>query len=83
MPPLQNRVTPFGEIIATPARGTFMGNRGGGGCLHDSDRRLVRRWKDSVKDWKCCLIESDRRVRNGPYPVMTPGCYTELFFGNE
>ena len=40
---LQNRVTPFGEIIATPARGTFMGNRG---CLHDSDRRLGRpRWK--------------------------------------
>ena len=77
--PLQNRVTPFGEIIETPARGTFMGNRG---RLHDSDRRLGRaRWKD--KAWICCLIESDRRVRNGPYPVMTPSCYTELFFLDE
>jgi hypothetical protein len=25
---LQNRVTPFGDIIATPQRGTFTGNRG-------------------------------------------------------
>ena len=28
--PLQNRVTPEGEIIATPHRGLMMGNRGGG-----------------------------------------------------
>ncbi len=27
--PLQNRVDPFGELFATPARGLFMGNRGG------------------------------------------------------
>ncbi len=26
--PLQNRVDPFGKIIATPQRGTLMGNRG-------------------------------------------------------
>jgi hypothetical protein len=26
---LQNRVDPFGEIFAHPARGGFMGNRGG------------------------------------------------------
>ncbi len=26
--PRQNRVTPFGEIIAVPDRGMFMGNRG-------------------------------------------------------
>ena len=38
--PLQNRVTPFGELIAVSARGTLMGNRG---RLHDSDRRIVRR----------------------------------------
>ena len=24
--PRQNRVTPFGDLIATPERGTFMGN---------------------------------------------------------
>jgi hypothetical protein len=29
---LQNRVTPFGEIIATPERGLFTGNRG---IIHD------------------------------------------------
>ena len=29
--PLQNRVTPTGEIIADPGRGLLMGNRG---CLH-------------------------------------------------
>ena len=30
--PLQNRVTPFGELVADPARGLVYGNRG---CLHD------------------------------------------------
>jgi len=40
--PLQNRVTPFGEIVATPERGTLMGNRG---CLHDQRRKLTsQRW---------------------------------------
>jgi hypothetical protein len=29
---LQNRVTPFGEIIAAPERGLFTGNRG---IIHD------------------------------------------------
>jgi hypothetical protein len=38
--PLQNRVTPWGEIVTTPARGLFMGNRG---CLHDGQRRGVLR----------------------------------------
>jgi hypothetical protein len=27
--PLQNRVDPFGELIATPRAGMFFGNRGG------------------------------------------------------
>jgi hypothetical protein len=27
--PLQNRVDPFGELLAIPSRGQFMGNRGG------------------------------------------------------
>ena len=30
--PLQNRVTPQGDIIATPHRGMFTGNRG---IIHD------------------------------------------------
>ena len=40
--PRQNRVTPFGNLIATPARGTLMGNRG---CLHDASGRIVRNHK--------------------------------------
>ncbi len=39
--PLQNRVTPWGEIVALPERGLFMGNRG---CLRDGQRRVVRQW---------------------------------------
>ena len=44
--PRQNRVTPFGEIIACPDRGTFMGNRG---VLHDEHRRIRRSWQ--VRRW--------------------------------
>ncbi len=74
--PLQNRVTPFGEIIATPARGTLMGNRGG--CLHDGEQRLGRRrWVS--RRWIACLLEYKGWHRE----VMTPGRYTELFFLDE
>jgi len=38
--PRQNRVDPFGEIIAVPDRGVFMGNRG---ILPDEKHRLVVR----------------------------------------
>ena len=72
--PLQNRVTPFGELIATPARGTLMGNRG---CLHD-DRQRIRR-PFAVKRWIICVLEFKGRHRK----VMTPGQYTELFFLDE
>jgi hypothetical protein len=37
--PRQNRVTPFGEIIAASERGTFMGNRG---VLHNADGRITQ-----------------------------------------
>ena len=39
--PLQNRVTPFGELVAVAERGLLMGNRG---ILHDdapADRAVV------------------------------------------
>src|ERR1035441_9573800 len=39
--PLQNRVAPSGEIFASTARGTFMGNRGG--AIHNVRREIVRR----------------------------------------
>ena len=73
--PLQNRVTPFGEIVATPARGTIMGNRG---ILHDEHKRLGRkRWAHN--NWVNCVLSFHGRRRT----VMTPGRYTELFFLDE
>ena len=73
--PLQNRVTPSGEIVADPARGLLMGNRG---ILHDDARRLGKaRWRH--KNWIICLLEFRGRRRT----VMTPGHYTELFFLDE
>jgi hypothetical protein len=73
--PLQNRVTPAGEIVAAAARGLFMGNRG---ILHDADKRLGRsRWKHKV--WIICLTQFRGRHRE----VMAPRRYTELFFLDE
>jgi hypothetical protein len=73
--PLQNRVTPAGEIVAADARGLFMGNRG---ILHDADKRLGRsRWKHKV--WIVCVTAFRGRHRE----VMAPRRYTELFFLDE
>lgn len=73
--PLQNRMTPAGTIVADPARGLFMGNRG---ILHDGDRRLGKaRWRH--RNWIICLLEFRGRRR----AVMTPRRYTELFFLDE
>ena len=73
--PLQNRVSPFGELVVSHARGTLMGNRGG--RLHDEKRRLTRRrW--TSKQWICCKLEFNNRHRK----VWGNG-YTELFFLDE
>jgi hypothetical protein len=74
MAPRRNRVTPVGEIIVTPERSTFMGNRG---VLHDADGHIQRNWQ--VKRWLVCVLEFRGRKRS----VMTPGRYTELFFLDE
>jgi hypothetical protein len=71
---LQNRVTPFGEIVALPGRGLMMGNRG---ILHDDARRIVRPWQ--VRRWIACVLEFRGRRRQ----VMQPHRYTELFFLDE
>jgi len=70
----QNRVTPEGTIIADPARGLFMGNRG---ILHDEAGRIVAPFRHRA--WICCVTEFKGRNRK----VMTPGNYTELFFLDE
>jgi hypothetical protein len=73
--PLQNRVTPAGEIIADPARGTLMGNRG---ILHDAQQRLgAARWRHP--HWIYCRLTFKARRRT----VMAPHRYTELFFLDE
>jgi hypothetical protein len=73
--PLQNRVTPWGEIIATPDRGMFTGNRG---IIHDPvSRTLTRRW--ATPAWLTCLCEFRGRRRQ----VMGGRSWTELFFLDE
>ena len=73
--PLQNRVTPLGELVANPARGLVYGNRG---CLHDADGCIRRRYNG--KRWIACRLKfRDWRRR----PLMQPGRFTELFFLDE
>jgi hypothetical protein len=72
--PLENRVDPHGAIFRSPARGTFMGNRG---ALHNDRREIVRPFK--VERWIACVLEFKGRRRS----VMAPGRYTELFFLDE
>src|SRR5882757_3375586 len=73
--PLQNRVTPTGEIIATPHRGLFVGNRG---IIHDpATKTLTRRW--ASKAWITCVCEFRGRRRE----VMGGRSWTELFFLDE
>lgn len=69
--PLQNRVTPLGELVAATGRGLVFGNRG---RLHDRDRR-IRRTHDGRR-WIACRLEFRGRRRE----PMPPGRYTGLFF---
>lgn len=73
--PLQNRVTPFGEIVSVADRGLFVGNRG---VLHDAQTRTIRRpWAN--RRWLVCLCAFKGRRRS----LMSPGRWTELFFLDE
>ncbi len=73
--PLQNRVTPEGEIVAHDSRGLMLGNRG---CLHGQGRELgVSRWRSKL--WICCVLDW-KGVRRDPMP---PGRWTALFFLDE
>jgi hypothetical protein len=67
-------MTPFGAIVADPAHGTLMGNRG---CLHDDERRIVT--SSARVAWVTCRLEWDGIRRQ----IMAPGKYTELFFLDE
>ena len=73
--PLQNRVTPLGELVADPARGLVYGNRG---CLHDAGGRIRRRYDG--RRWIACRLEFRGWRRR---PLLQPGRFTELFFLDE
>ena len=74
--PLQNRVTPFGDIVADPHRGLFTGNRG---IIHDPATKtlLNRRWSSPA--WITCVCE----FRGWRRKVMGGRSWTELFFLDE
>lgn len=74
--PLQNRVTPFGEIVALDQRGLFTGNRG---IIHDpkTKRLLRKRW--ATKSWLICSCDYKGIRRQ----IMAGRSWTELFFLDE
>jgi hypothetical protein len=73
--PLQNRVTPFGDLVAVSGRGLFMGNRGG--RFHTDAKTLTaRRWVS--RRWICCVLDFRGRHRD-----VWGRFYTELFFLDE
>ena len=73
--PLQNRVTPLGELVAEPGRGLVYGNRG---CLHDDRGRIRRRY--AGRRWIACRLRFRGWHRE---PLLQPGRFTELFFLDE
>ena len=72
--PLQNRVTPFGDIVALEGRGLMLGNRG---IVHDDHKKIVR--NAQVRRWIACVIEF-RGIRR---ELMQPHRWTQLFFLDE
>jgi len=74
--PLQNRVTPTGEIIATPHRGMFTGNRG---IIHDPATKTLLRKRWASPAWIICVCE----FRGWRRKVMGTRSWTELFFLDE
>src|SRR5437899_1011281 len=59
--PLQNRVTPWGAIVAAEGRGLLMGNRG---ILHNEQRQVVRRALRSAPS------EAGTRHRRAAHPAV-------------
>jgi hypothetical protein len=74
--PLQNRVTPTGDIIATVHRGMFTGNRG---IIHDPATKTLLRKRWASAAWLTCVCEFRGRRRQ----VMGGRSWTELFFLDE
>jgi hypothetical protein len=73
---LQNRVTPFGDIVAIAQRGLFTGNRG---IIHDPATKTLLKKRWATKAWLICVCEYKGRRR----AVMGGRSWTELFFLDE
>ena len=72
---LQNRVDPWGRLLAVAVRGTMMGNRGG--KFHRDEKTLgKRRWAST--HWICCELH----YKDQHHEAMGQG-YTSLFFLDE
>jgi hypothetical protein len=69
----QNRVTPWGEIVATPLRGGWTGNRG---ILHDG-HRIVRSHASDL--WITCALSFQGRWSE----QWRPHHFTWLYFHDE
>ena len=74
--PLQNRVTPSGDIIADPHRGLFTGNRG---IIHDPATKTLLKKRWATPAWIICVCE----FRGWRRPAMGRRSWTELFFLDE
>jgi hypothetical protein len=74
MSPRQNRVTPTGQIVAIPLRGSWMGNRG---ILHDDAGRVIRNHASQL--WIICRLS----FRGWRAAQWQPHRYTVLFFHDE
>jgi hypothetical protein len=74
--PLQNRVTPTGDIVADVNRGIFTGNRG---IIHDPATKTLLKKRWSSPAWLTCVCE----FRGWRRKVMGGRSWTELFFLDE
>lgn len=73
MSPARNRVTPLGDIVATPLRGAWTGNRG---RLHEG-REIVRSHAGDL--WIVCALEFGDRW----HEQWLPRHFTWLYFHDE
>src|SRR4051794_11839586 len=73
MPPVRNRVTPTGDIVAVPLRGAWTGNRG---ILHDG-HKIVRFHASDL--WITCAL----RFKDWWQPQWRPHHFTWLYFHDE
>jgi hypothetical protein len=71
--PMRNRVTPFGEIVAIPLRGAWLGNRG---ILHEGTQ-IVAFHQHAL--WITCALQH----RDWRLPQWQPHHFTVLFFHDE